>query len=214
MSQAAFSRSDIDNLDKRFRTNLINSLTGFKSVSLVGTTSVEGTTNLSIFSQLIHVGANPPLVGILFRPHTVPRHTLENILATHHFTINHIMDGFVDKAHHTSARWDKSEFEACELTPEYDKAISAPFVAEALVKIGLSYVEHYTLKCNETVFLIGEIQRILLPDDSLGSDGFIDLVKAGTMTCSSLDAYHQVREPTRFAYAKPDQPVERIGRGD
>ncbi|MEM8969132.1 MAG: flavin reductase [Bacteroidota bacterium] len=210
MSQRAFSRLDIDGLEKRFRTNLINSLTGFKSVSLIATASLEGTTNLSIFSQIIHVGANPPLVGVLFRPHTVPRHTLENILATQHFTINHIRDSFVVKAHHTSARWDQSEFEACELTPEYDKEVSAPFVAEASVKIGLSYVEHYTLKCNETVFLIGEIQKVLLPDDALGSDGFIDLVKAGTMTCSGLDAYHEVQQPTRFTYAKPDQPISKV----
>ncbi|MEM6844112.1 MAG: flavin reductase [Bacteroidota bacterium] len=210
MGQKAFSRTDIDHLDKRFRTNLINSLTGFKSVSLIGSISSEGSTNLAVFSQIIHVGANPPLIGILFRPHTVPRHTLENILATTSFTINHIRSSFVGKAHHTSARWDRSEFEACDLTPEYLVDFSAPFIFEAWVKIGLSYVEHYTLKCNETVFLVGEIQKILVPDDALGSDGFIDLVKAGTMTCSGLDAYHEVYETTRFAYAKPDQPISKV----
>ena len=210
MAQKVFIRSDIDQLDKRFRTNLINSVTGFKSVSLVGTISSAGLTNLAVFSQIVHVGANPPLLGILFRPHTVPRHTLENILTTKAYTINHIKNDFVQHAHHTSARWQGSEFEECGFTPKFTSNISAPYVAEASMQIGLSYVEHYTLQSNETVFLVGEIQEIMLPEDSLKSDGFIDLVSAGSLTCSGLDAYHQVKQPLRLTYAKPDRPVESL----
>ncbi|MEM9671918.1 MAG: flavin reductase [Bacteroidota bacterium] len=210
MPQRSYSRSEIAKLEKRFRTNLVNSLTGFKSVSLVGTLSNDGITNLAVFSQIIHVGANPPLIGVLFRPHTVPRHTLENILNTKSFTVNHIREDFVKQAHHTSARWDDSEFEACGFTPKFTSNVSAPYVAEASLQLGLSYVEYYTLTCNETVFLVGEIQEILLPEECIGSDGFVDLVTAGSLTCSGLDAYHQVQPPLRLTYAKPDQPVESI----
>ncbi|WKN43480.1 flavin reductase family protein [Tunicatimonas pelagia] len=210
MANQTYSNAQLSALEKRFRTNLINSLTGFKSVALIGTQSTEGSTNLAIFSQIIHVGANPPLIGILFRPHTVARHTLENILATKHFSINHIRRDFVEKAHHTSARWEISEFEGTGLTPDYADDLLAPFVSEASVKVGLSYVEHHTLRCNETVFLVGEIQKIILPEYCVGSDGFIDLVKAETITCSGLDAYHQVASPVRFAYAKASQPVVTI----
>lgn len=211
MTPRIYTSAEISELDKRFRTNLVNSLTGFKSVALVGTVDSEGVTNLAIFSQIIHVGANPPLIGILFRPHTVTRHTLENILATNSFTINHIREDFVEKAHHTSARWNASEFEACELTPEFKDSFPAPYVAEAWIQIGLQYIEHYTLSCNQTVFLIGEIMEISLPESEVGADGFIDLVGAGTMTCSGLDAYHQVQPGQRFTYAKPDQSVKPIG---
>nr|WKN36375.1 flavin reductase [Tunicatimonas sp. TK19036] len=210
MSEAhTFNRQSIDQLEKRYRTNLINSLTGFKSVALIGTHNAAGKTNLAVFSQIIHVGANPPLIGVLFRPHSVPRHTLENILETKTFTINHIAEAFMAQAHHTSARWEDSEFEACALTPEYRDSIPAPFVKESKVKVGLRYVEHQTLVCNETIFLVGEIQEIVLPAKSVVQDGFIDLIKAGTLTCSGLDAYHQVYPPTRLEYAKPDQPVIR-----
>ena len=207
MNGHTYSNADLSQLDKRFRTNLINSLTGFKSVSLVGTQSSEGEHNLAIFSQIIHVGANPPLIGILFRPHTVPRHTLENILDTTFFTINHIRGSFIEQAHQTSARWDISEFTGTGLTPESSDEFEAPFVAEATIKIGLTYVEHYTLQCNKTVFLVGEIQKVNLPANCIGSDGFVDLVKAESITCSGLDAYHEVKRPTRLAYAKPNQPV-------
>ncbi len=210
MAERIYTNAQLSQLEKRFRTNLINSLTGFKSVALIGSQSSKGSTNLSIFSQIIHVGAKPPLIGILFRPHTVPRHTLENILDTKNFSINHIREDFIEKAHHTSARWDISEFEGTDLTPEYRSDFVAPFVAEASIKIGLTYVEHTILKCNETVFLVGEIQKVILPETCIGSDGFINLVEAGTMTCSGLDAYHEVQNPVRFTYAKPDRSVGKI----
>ncbi|MGB3588974.1 MAG: flavin reductase [Tunicatimonas sp.] len=210
MAERTYTNAQLSQLEKRFRTNFINSLTGFKSVALIGSQSTEGITNLAVFSQIIHVGANPPLIGILFRPHTVPRHTLQNILDTKNFSINHIRKDFVEKAHHTSARWDISEFEGAKLTPAYIDDFSAPFVSEASIKMGLTYVEHYTLQSNETIFLVGEIQKIVLPENCIATDGFINLVGAGTMTCSGLDAYHEVQNPVRLTYAKPNQPVKKI----
>ena len=91
-----FSRSEVDSLERFFRTNLINSLTGFKSVALLGTVGKSGQENLAIFSQIIHVGATPPLLGVLFRPPSVPRHTLENIQREHYFTVNHIRPAWVE----------------------------------------------------------------------------------------------------------------------
>ena len=202
-----FTRSAIDALERFFRTNLINSLTGFKSVALLGTASETGQENLAIFSQMIHVGASPPLLGILFRPPTVTRHTYENIQRTHYFTVNHIRPEWVAQAHHTSARWEGSEFDTCQLTPEYIGSFGAPFVKEAHVKIGLAYVEEHTLS-NETVLVVGEMQQIHVPDDCLQEDGWVNLEKAQTVTCSGLDAYHTTQKLVRLSYAKPDQPLE------
>ena len=204
-----FTRSDVDTLERFFRTNLINSLTGFKSVALLGTVSESGQENLAIFSQIIHVGANPPQLGILFRPPSVTRHTLANIHQKQYFTVNHIRPEWVRQAHHTSARWEKSEFEACGLTPVYLDGFAAPFVEEAVVKMGLTYVEEHTLN-NGTVLVVGEMQQIHVPDDCLGEDGFVDLERADTVTCSGLDAYHRTQKLTRLSYAKPDQPLEEI----
>jgi flavin reductase (DIM6/NTAB) family NADH-FMN oxidoreductase RutF len=206
---ATFTRRGIDELERFFRTNLINSLTGFKSVALIGTVNEEGQENLAIFSQIIHVGANPPLVGVLFRPDTVARHTLDNLRSTQTFTINHIRPEFVRQAHHTAARWEASEFAACGLTPEYDDAFPAPFVGEAQVKVGLRLVEEQQL-INETVLVVGEIQQLHVPDDCLGGDGFVDLEKAQSVTCSGLDAYHTTQKLVRLSYAKPDQPLKEV----
>ena len=59
------TKENILQFEKLYRTNLFNSLSGFKSANLIGTISKEGKTNLAIFSSVIHVGANPPFNWII-----------------------------------------------------------------------------------------------------------------------------------------------------
>ena len=192
-------------LEKHYRTNLVNSLIGFKSANLIGTISKEGKTNLAIFSSVIHVGANPPLMGFLMRPVSVERHTYSNIKETGCFTINHINKEIYKQAHQTSGRYDKnvSEFDACGLTPEYTETIKAPYVKESTIKIGLRFVEGQEIKSNGTIFIVGEIVEIILPDDVVAMDGYIDIEKAGTIAISGLDGYHETKRIARLSYAKP-----------
>ena len=109
-----FSREDIDAMDSRYRAHFINSLSGVKSANLLGTRSELGEENLAIISSVFHLGANPPLMGMIMRPHSVARHSLENILETGVYTLNHIADSFFAQAHQTSAKYPKeqSEFES------------------------------------------------------------------------------------------------------
>ena len=192
-------------LEKHYRTNLVNSLIGFKSANLIGTISKEGKTNLAIFSSVIHVGANPPLMGFLMRPVSVERHTYSNIKETGYFTINHINKEIYKQAHQTSGRYDKnvSEFDACGLTPEYTETIKAPYVKESTIKIGLRFVEEQEIKANGTIFIVGEIVELILPDDVVAKDGYVDIEKAETIAISGLDNYHATKRIARLSYAKP-----------
>lgn len=199
-------------MEHRFRAALINSLGGFKSVCLVGTKH-EGKSNLAIFSSIVHLGANPPLVGMIVRPDSVERHTYENILANGFYTLNHISSAMVEQAHQTSARYkrEESEFECCGLTEEYRNEFFAPFVKESKVKIGLMLRETKAIELNGTILVIGEIQQIHLNESSIGADGFIDLEATDTVTCSGLDCYHSTIRLGRYSYAKPDKWPSRIG---
>jgi flavin reductase (DIM6/NTAB) family NADH-FMN oxidoreductase RutF len=198
--------------DKLYRTNFINSLSGFKSANLIGTISVEGKTNLAIFNSVIHVGANPPLMGFLMRPVSVERHTYTNIKETGSFTINHINKEIYKQAHQTSARYDKnlSEFDQGSLTPEYTDTINAPYVKESKVKNGLKFLEEQEIKSNGTIFIVGEIIEIILPDNVTAKDGFIDIEKAGTIAISGLDSYHETNRIERLSYAKPGSEPKEI----
>lgn len=199
------TRKEIAEYEKQYRVNFINSLSGFKSANLIGTVSKEGLTNLAIFSSVIHVGANPPLIGFLMRPVSVERHTYTNIKETNYFTINHINKEIYKQAHQTSARYDKnvSEFDACEFTPEYTETLKAPYVKESKIKVGCRYVEEYLIKSNDTIFIVGEILEVILPNDILLDDGFIDIEKGGSIAISGLDSYHETKRFARLSYAKP-----------
>ena len=70
---------DLQGYDRFTRANLINSLSGFKSASLIGTVNKNGEANLAIFSNIVHIGADPAFVGFLNRPLEAAPHTLSNI---------------------------------------------------------------------------------------------------------------------------------------
>jgi flavin reductase (DIM6/NTAB) family NADH-FMN oxidoreductase RutF len=201
-----FSASQIADMEQRYRATFINSLGGFKSVVLVGTVDGQGVTNLAIFNSLFHLGANPPLWGLVFRPDTVERHTLSNIEYTGYYTLNHLTDKIYEQAHQTSARYPKgaSEFKATGLTPEFWEYFPAPFVAESPIRFAMEMREKIPLDLNGTILLIGQIKHVLLPDHVLQPDGFVDLEKAGSLTCSGLDSYHRTQRIARLSYAKPD----------
>jgi len=199
-------------MEKQFRVHLINSFGGFKSVSLVGTADQNGNSNLAIFSSFFHVGANPPLVGLIFRPSPPERDTLRNMIETGFYTINHINEKIYEQAHQTSARYEKgiSEFEITGLTTEYKNDFFAPFVAESKVQLGIEFKEKLEISINNTSLIIGEIVQIYVPENCMYDDGFIDLEKANTITCSGLDSYHKTIQLDRLSYAKPDKPLNSL----
>jgi flavin reductase (DIM6/NTAB) family NADH-FMN oxidoreductase RutF len=199
-------------LDKNKRVHLINSLGGFKSVSLVGTSDLEGNTNLAIFSSIFHIGANPPLIGLIFRPSPPERNTFNNIINTGYFTLNHINESIYKKAHQTSARYDQdvSEFEKTGLTPEFKDHFFAPYVSESKIQLGVEFKEKIDISANNTTLIIGEIIHIYIPEDIINEDGFVDIEKANTITCSGLDSYHKTVQLDRLSYAKPNLEITSI----
>ena len=200
----AISQDDLSKLEKVERLNLINSCTGYKSANLIGTQDLQGNTNLSIVSSVIHLGAHPPLVGMIMRPHSVPRHTFENILQSGVYTINQVNKSIYKQAHQTSARYDKeeSEFDATGLTPQYFDDFTAPFVQESRLKYAVKFVENQHLAINGTELVIGEIMDVYLDKAALQSDGFLDLQAIETVAITGLDSYHTSNKLTRLPYAK------------
>jgi len=196
--------SDLIQMEQRKRAHLINSVGGFKSVCLIGTVDKIGQTNLAIFSSIVHIGANPPLISFIMRPDSVERHTLANILETGSYTINHLNASIYKQAHQSSARYAKevSEFDATGLSTEYKGNCKAPFVKESNVQLELDFKQRIDLTINNTIMIIGEIKNIYFPEGCMQEDGFLDIEKAGTITCSGLDSYHLSKSLARLPYAK------------
>jgi flavin reductase (DIM6/NTAB) family NADH-FMN oxidoreductase RutF len=201
-------RDDFETMEKRYRAAFVNSLSGFKPANLVGTADAAGRSNLAIMSSAVHLGSHPPLLALVIRPDQAERHTLENILASRRYTLNHVADTFIEAAHQTAARYARevSEFAATGLTEHWEPGFDAPFVAQARIRMGLHLREHQVLAINGTHLVIGEVVLVDVPDACIAADGAIDIEAAGTVAISGLDSYHRARRTRRMAYAKPHLP--------
>lgn len=206
-------REGIAALPQRHRARLVNSLSGFKSANLVGTVDAEGLPACCIVSSVVHLGSDPALLGLVFRPPGGDSHNYHNIKRSGCFTLSHITAAFHEAAHQTSARYPQgvSEFEAVGLTPHWhgtgEERFPAPAVAESPVRIGLALEDDMVLP-NGCRFIIGAIQWVDFDAALQVEDGFLDLSAVGTVTIGGLDAYHTAERVARLSYAKPGLPLE------
>ncbi len=200
-----YTRDQINDLEKIKKINLINSCSGYKSANLIGTISKEGITNVAVFSSVTHLGSNPPTLGFILRPTTVPRDTYKNILESGVFTINHIFENIIEDAHHTSAKYEEviSEFDITGLEDEYYNDCIAPFVKGSPVQMEMKFIEEYHIKSNNVIHIIAEIKNLYVKDDILNEDGFLDLAKGKVAAINGLDAYAIANNNTRFSYQRP-----------
>jgi flavin reductase (DIM6/NTAB) family NADH-FMN oxidoreductase RutF len=201
------SREEIEKMEKIYRLNLVNSLSGIKTANLVGTISKENVTNLAIISSLVHLSSSPALLGMMLRPTSVPRHTYSNIKQTRVFSINMVGVDFIDKAHYTSAKFDvaESEFEKCGLTEEYFSESIAPCVKESPVKILMQYEGEYHIRESNTILIVGSIQSVHLPASAVDEKGMFNLEEMEIAGVSGLNTYYRVSKEANFAYARVGQ---------
>ncbi|WP_375581394.1 flavin reductase [Marivirga tractuosa] len=195
----------IEQMGSRYRANFFNTISGFKSANLIGTNDNFGNTNLAVFNSVVHIGANPPYLGFILRPTTVERHTYENIKENGLYTFNHINENIIEKAHQTSAKYQKnvSEFEACGFEEEYLNNFDSPYVKESKIKMGLQFEEEHFIKANHTILVIGKLLHAYLDEKLISNDGSIDLTEAGTVTISGLYEYLKPTKLKKLDYAKP-----------
>ena len=202
-----FSKAEIAELNNRYRNNLINSISGYKSANLIGTISKTGTTNLAVFNSIVHLGSNPALLGFILRPTTVPRHSFSNMKENGVFTVNHIAKNQIEAAHHTSAKYPEeiSEFDQTELNPVYKNDFAAPFVEGAPVQIACRYVNDYLIEENDTRLVVGAIEGVYIDDKMILDDGWVQLDLGKVVTINGLDGYALPQLIERFPYARPKE---------
>ena len=199
------TKESIQTLGKIERLNIINAVTGIKPANLIGTISEDGHENLAIFSSVVHLGSNPPLLGFVMRPtQDVPRHTYDNIMHNGFYTLNHVHEQIIRQAHYTSAKFDPevSEFDSCDLTAEYLHDFKAPFVKESRLKLGMKFLQAIPITLNNTMLIIGEIQHAIIPNEALGDGGHLDLSAISSAGISGLNSYYALQKIGQFPYAR------------
>ena len=208
-----FTSAEWQSWERFYRANFINSLTGFKSASLIGTINAQSIPNLGMFSSMVHIGSDPALIGYINRPVAAAPHTLANIKSNGFYTVNHIHPNFLAQAHQTSAKYpdEVNEFTEVGLTEEYIDGVQVPFVKESHIKYLLSLKEIIPIQLNDTFLVIGQLEQVLI-DPSLQptTDGFLHLDQAGTICSNVLDAYYKTELIDRYAYAKPGKTTIKL----
>lgn len=205
-----FDQEKLDRLNNIYKINLINSCSGYKPANLIATVSKNGVENVAIFSSVVHIGSNPPLLGFVVRPSgEVPRNTYTNIKETGHYTINHVFESITEDAHHTSARYneDISEFDATNLEAEYKKEITTPFVKGSPVQMQMQYVSEYYIKENNTTLVLGKIVNLYVENKIIDKDGYLNLGKANVATVTGLDGYSIPKLKNRKGYQRPKASI-------
>lgn len=207
-----FTSETLQALPSRERATLINAISGIRSANLIATRG-DAATNLSVFNSVTHLGSNPALLGMVFRPLSVERHTYSNIKNYKDFTINAITTAMVPKAHQTSAKYPEgvSEFDAVGFQPLFREETHVPFVEESPIQVLCTYSQEHVLE-NQCILLTASIKAIWIDERGLSKDHFVNHEQLQTVGIGGLDAYYTTRLEGRYAYAKPDQPTIKINQ--
>ncbi|MCX6193859.1 MAG: flavin reductase [Cytophagales bacterium] len=202
--KSTYSIAEIQSWDRFTRANFINTLSGFKSLSLIGTVNGKGISNLAIFSNIVHLGADHALIGFINRPLEAAPHTLQNIQETGFYTVNLVTESMCNQAHQTSAKYPEgvSEFEMTGLTEEYREGWKAPFVEESSVQYLLKFEQVIPIELNGTFLVIGSLQAAFVPAEIQEEDGFLDLAKVEILTSLGTSGYYKTEKISKLPYAK------------
>ena len=203
------TKEEFSKLNKIPRLNLINSCMGYKSANLIATKSVDGISNVAVFSSVTHLGSDPALLGFILRPNTVPRDTYANIKATEYFTVNAISETMIADAHQSSAAYDASisEFDVTNLEEEYLDEIEIPFVKGSPVRLLCRYLNEYPIIENNTIHIIASIEAIYYDFILEREDKWLQLDKVNVVTINGLDGYAMPKLLKRFEYARVNQEL-------
>ena len=202
------TKKDIENAQKTFRLNLINSIPGIKPANLIGSVSKSGQENLAIFSSVIHLGSNPAYLGFMMRPvGGVPRHTYDNIIENEVYTINSIPTHLIEKAHYTSGKfsYEESEFERCHIQSEYIKGFKSPFVKESPIKLGMKLQDRVPIELNGCTMIIGSIEHLIIPDELVADNGYVNLDKGNVTGISGLNTYYDLKKMDQFPFVRDNK---------
>lgn len=171
-----------------------------RPIAWVSSISKSGISNLAPFSFFNAFSANPPILG--FSPglkrgadnQPVQKDTLRNVIETEEFVVNMVNLENAESMVKSSANFDAntSEFEELNLTQLPSKMVKAPRLGESPINMECKLFKIVDLGSNQLV--LGQILCIHI-DDSICSDGIIDVVKFQPLARLGGELYAALNAP-------------------
>lgn len=201
MDYLEWDTAAIESLERGFRRDWFNRLGGTRLAWLLGSWSDTFGQNLGLFSNVVHLGANPPLLGLVFRPETVRRDSLQNIRDTRLFSLNTVELNEVERAHQTSAKYEAhiNEFEAVGMEAEVHEGSPLPYVKNALLQLTMEPVRWHEMS-NGCTFLEARAIRVRLAKESCDTAGLPDV--SNWLHVNGLDRYMRTEAWKKMPHAR------------
>jgi flavin reductase (DIM6/NTAB) family NADH-FMN oxidoreductase RutF len=160
MFNTFFDQSQLETLEKKYRTALINSASGIRTAFL-GVTGADGIWNSGTFSNVTHVGSHPAQISVLFRPDQGKRHTLSNYRSSKLLTLTAIPLHQAEILHDSSVNAPYGTFEWSAVGGSVNtlKQWTHPIPTSALWAMELEFIEEFELN-NGCVYTVGSIKQI------------------------------------------------------
>ncbi|CAI8270687.1 MAG: Uncharacterised protein [Owenweeksia sp. TMED14] len=188
----------------RYRGVFFNSLGGLKPVGLLCSKNINGKANAGVFSQIIHIGSNPPTWGFLFRPPTNDHQTYGNILRNPYFNFIPATSFLSEEQlHQCSAKYstEVSELDSLNIKWEMDQTFEVPMLLDSDIQFTLKRSKSHEMS-NGTILIEAEIVRVI-SNIKPKEDGFMDLTQKGLISSQGLDAYSITNRVIRQKYPNP-----------
>ena len=76
--------------------------------------------------------------------------------------------------------------------------------------MAMKWVEKIPIEINGTILMIGALERLYVPSESLDPDGAIDLERCRTAGISGLNSYYKLSRVAKYPYARVGQKPQNI----
>lgn len=204
MIAKTYDKQEIDSLEKRYRTALINSSSGVRTVFLA-LTGEQGHWNAAPMTNVTHVGASPAQYSILFRPDNGNRHTYANYLRTGKIRLVALPPNQVPYLHQCSANYPEHTFEwASQNLDSNDLGDHLPPIPkDTLWYIDMELKEKFELN-NGCIYTVGEVMTIGCSDMALPDDNGHLQPQQAIAVALGLQTYGEARHWQHLEYPTID----------
>lgn len=204
MWSAEFNTPELAGLPDRYRAALLNGTSGLRTAFL-GISGHDGQWNAGVFSNVTHVGANPPQMSVLFRPDNGRRHTLEAYKEQGKLTLCALPSEETERLHYCAADFPSGtfEWEALGGSTVHLKGWAHPVPTSALYAVELDWVEAFELN-NRCLYTVGAITRVGLSDAVRMNDQGHLIYEKSPAVASGLNTYFSVEQSQFFPFPSLD----------
>ena len=165
-NRSSWQLEDWSQWDRHYRGRFFNSLYGGRSVGLLCTQGAVW--NAAPVSQILHVGAHPPQVGVLMRPDSENHQTRSNLTLQPWASLHFMPISDAERVHQASAAYGPEASELALLGWSHCPWTAYPVVAldDALLSLCLEVHEVLDLRNGTSlyVFDIREVTSNAQPD--------------------------------------------------